>query len=79
MKKTILSITAATVVLAWLSLIPGYYLVEGKTQWLFWVTAVAVISEAGFWVAAATMGVAVYEARRRIWTRLVGSRSRSTS
>ncbi len=76
MKTTVLKLTGVVVIMAWLSLLPGYYLVDGKTQWIIWATAVALITEAGLWIAAATMGVAVFEARRRIWARITGKATR---
>ncbi len=68
MKKSLLAVMGLIVVCAWLSLIPGYMIVNDDTaMWAVWVTGVAVITEIGFWVTAATLGVAVFEARRSVW------------
>lgn len=68
MKKPLYLIVGAIVTIAWLSLIPGYVIAEGDTRlWAIWVTSVALITEGGIWLVALSLGVAVFEARRRLW------------
>ena len=67
MKKMVLWVTGVVVALAWLSLGVGFAIEVERSTWLVWVTAVAVITEVGIWVVAATLGVAVVQARKRIF------------
>lgn len=65
-KKTLLQGIGAVVVLAWLSLGVALTIDISREVLFVWVTAVAVITEAAIWLAAATLGVAVVQARQRI-------------
>jgi hypothetical protein len=67
MKNTLLKAVGIVVLLAWLSLGLGLALDVSRETWFIWVTAVALISEAAIWIVAATLGVAVVQARQRIW------------
>ncbi|MEL7449995.1 MAG: hypothetical protein AAFN78_12355 [Pseudomonadota bacterium] len=67
MKKTILIALGSVVALAWLSLGVGLAIEVTRESWLVWVTSVAVITEVAIWCAAATMGLAVFEARKKAW------------
>ena len=67
MKKILLKGVGVVVLLAWLSLLLGFAIDVSRETWFIWVTAVALITEAAIWLAAATLGVAVVQARQRIW------------
>ena len=67
MKNTLLKAVGIVVLLAWLSLGLGLAIDVSRETWIIWVTAVALISEAAIWIVAATLGVAVVQARQRIW------------
>ena len=67
MKKIVLWCVGIVVALAWLSLGLGFAIDVDRDAWLIWVTAVAVITEIGIWVIAATLGVAVVQARKKIF------------
>ena len=66
MKKPILWGTGIVVMLAWLSLAAALVAGVDRDTWIIWVTGVALVSEAAIWIVAATLGVAVVQARRRI-------------
>lgn len=59
-------------VCAWIALGVGLYMGVGFTPRLILATAAAVTTEATFWLTAATIGVSVFEARRRIWRYVTG-------
>lgn len=65
-RKMLLQSIGAIVLLAWLSLGVALTIDISREILFFWVTAVAVITEAAIWLAAATLGVAVVQARQRI-------------
>lgn len=55
---------------AWAAMFLGLYLgVDLKTRTVL-VTLAALSGEALIWMSAATLGMTVFEARRRIWARL---------
>ena len=66
MKKILLKGVGVIVLLAWLSLGLAFAIDVSREAWFIWVTAVALISEAAIWIVAATLGVAVVQARQRI-------------
>ena len=66
-KKIVLAAVALAVTAAWLALPIGYAAGVDKTVWIVLVTIPAVATEAGFWIAAAVLGVSVFQARRKIW------------
>lgn len=66
MKKNIARALGLVIILSLASLIVAYFIGVSKETWLIWVTAVAVICELSFWALAATLGVAVYQARRKV-------------
>ncbi len=67
MKKPVLWCTGIVVLLAWLSLPVALAIDLERGTWIAWVTAVAVVTEIGLWVVAATLGIAVFQARQRAW------------
>ncbi len=66
MKKTLLIGAGVIVLLAWLSLGLALTIDISREVLFIWVTAVALITEGAVWLAAATLGVAVVQARQRI-------------
>ena len=67
MKKIVLWSTGVVIALAWLSLGLGMAMDLERTTWVVWVTTVAVVTEIGIWLVAATLGVAVVQARKQIF------------
>lgn len=67
MKKLLLIVAGAVVLLAWLSLGLALTIDISRDTLFIWVTAVALITEGAIWLVAATFGVAVMQARQRIW------------
>ena len=67
MKKTFLIVLGSVVAIAWLSLGLALALDVTRETWIIWVTSVAVITEVAVWGTAATMGLAVFEARKQAW------------
>lgn len=67
MKKVLMLGVGVVVLLAWLSLGVALALDISRNVLIVWVTAVAIITEAAVWLAAASLGVAVVQARQRIW------------
>jgi len=69
---TLVGLTAVVAVCGWISLFVGLGMgVERQTRLILAVVA-AVSTEALFWIAAAALGVSVFEARKRIWRRITG-------
>ena len=66
MKKILLIGVGVVVLLAWLSLGLALTIDISRETLFIWVTAVALITEGAIWLAAATLGVAVVQARQRI-------------
>ncbi|MEL6449286.1 MAG: hypothetical protein AAFQ62_15235 [Pseudomonadota bacterium] len=67
MKKILMLGAGVVVLLAWLSLGVALTLNVSREILFVWVTAVALVTEAAIWLAAASLGVAVVQARQRIW------------
>ena len=67
MKKTVIWCVGIVVVVAWLSLGVGLAAGVDREAWFIWVTAVALVTEVAIWIVAATLGIAVVQARQRIW------------
>lgn len=66
------ALLAVVAVCAWVSLAIGLSMdVERQTRIILAVVA-AFATEALFWSTAASLGVTVFEARRRIWRRITG-------
>lgn len=66
-KKKAILITAAIVTgIMWCAMIAGIILDLDDQTVIYLVTATAIITEIGFWVAASVFGVAVYQARRKV-------------
>ena len=57
---------------AWIALGVGLYLDVSRQTRLILVVAAAVATEALFWSVAATLGLSVLEARKRIWRKITG-------
>lgn len=66
-KKLVLAVTAGVVVLAWVALGAGLILQVDKPVHITLVLVTALATEVGFWITAAVLGIAVFEARRRVW------------
>lgn len=69
-KRLLLGAALALCLLCWIALGAGLFLGVGTTARLGLATAAALSSEAVVWVAAAVLGVRLYEARRELWRRL---------
>lgn len=69
-KKTCIKLFAVVVALAWI--IVGVVLAIGVDRQLavILLTTVALVTELALWASAALMGIAVFEARARLWARL---------
>lgn len=68
---TLAVLVLITAVCAWISLGIGLYLdVERGTRIVLAVVA-ALATEALFWTVAALLGVSVFEARKRLWNKIV--------
>jgi cytochrome c biogenesis protein CcdA len=59
-------------VAAWIALGVGLYLDVSRQTRLILVVVAAVATEALFWSIAATLGLSVLEARKRIWRKITG-------
>lgn len=70
MKKLVLGLVAAAVIVAWLSLIVMVQLDFNRSSKVVWVTVVALITEGAIWVSAAVAGVAVIQQRKKIFQAL---------
>ena len=69
---TLAVIVGVAAVAAWVALGVGLYLDVSRQTRLILVVAAAVATEALFWSIAATLGLSVLEARKRIWRRITG-------
>lgn len=69
---TLAGLVAVVAVCGWISLFVGLGLGVGRETRLILAVVAAVSSEALFWIAAAALGVSVFEARKRIWRRITG-------
>jgi hypothetical protein len=56
---------------AWVILGVGLFVHFNVRIWTLIVTAAAVLTELFFWVLAATLGVSVFQARRRLWAHII--------
>jgi cytochrome c biogenesis protein CcdA len=59
-------------VAAWIALGVGLYMDVSRQTRLILVVVAAVATEALFWSIAATLGLSVLEARKRIWRKITG-------
>jgi cytochrome c biogenesis protein CcdA len=59
-------------VAAWVALGAGIYLDVSRQTRIILAVVAAVATEALFWSVAATLGLSVLEARKRIWRRITG-------
>ncbi|MCK0069664.1 hypothetical protein [Kordiimonas laminariae] len=67
LKKKIILIAAAVVTgIMWCAMIAGLLLDVDNQTFIYLVTATAIVTEIGFWVAASVFGVAVFQARRKV-------------
>lgn len=69
-KRLVLGAALLLCLLCWIALGAGLYLGVGTGARLGLATAAALSSEAVVWVAAAVLGLRLYEARRELWRRL---------
>lgn len=67
MKRTLLWGIGLTVLIAWISMGVGVFLDVDRQTWVIWVTGVAIITEVSIWLVAAILGVAVFQARKKVW------------
>ena len=66
-KKHILWAIGLIVALTWVSVFAALLLGAGKPALVITLSIAAVATEAAFWSVAAVTGVAVYQARAKIW------------
>lgn len=59
-------------VAAWIALGVGLYLDVSRQTRIILAVVAAVATEALFWSIAATLGLSVFEARKRIWKKITG-------
>lgn len=59
-------------VAAWIALGVGLYLDVSRQTRIILAVVAAVATEALFWSVAATLGLSVLEARKRIWKKITG-------
>ena len=59
-------------VAAWVALGVGLYLDVSRQTRIILAVVAAVATEALFWSVAATLGLSVFEARKRIWRKITG-------
>lgn len=57
---------------AWVALGIGLYMDVSRQTRIVLAVVAALATEALFWSVAATLGLSVFEARRRIWRRITG-------
>lgn len=69
---TLAGLIGICAVCAWVSLGVGLYLDVSKGTRLILALVAAVATELTFWTCAAALGVSVFEARKRIWSRITG-------
>jgi hypothetical protein len=69
-KRLLLTAALVLCLLCWIALGVGLYLGAGTGVRLGLATAAALSSEAVVWVAAAVLGLRLFEARRELWRRL---------
>lgn len=67
MNKKSLKIIWSFVALCWLSLIGLFFLEPDIKIWTLGVTAVAIVTEIGFWLTAGILGLTMWESRKRIF------------
>lgn len=59
-------------VAAWIALGAGLYMDVSRQTRIILAVVAAVATEALFWSVAATLGLSVFEARKRIWRKITG-------
>ncbi len=59
-------------VAAWIALGVGLYLDVSRQTRIILAVVAALATEALFWSIAATLGLSVFEARKRIWRKITG-------
>jgi ribosomal protein L13E len=57
---------------AWIALGAGLYMDVSRQTRIILAVVAAVATEALFWSVAATLGLSVFEARKRIWRKITG-------
>lgn len=67
-KMTVIKIIWSIVLLCWLLLIGLFFTDPDIKIWAIGVTGVAIVTEIGFWLTAATLGLTMWESRKRIFS-----------
>ena len=65
-------VVGVAAVAAWIALGVGLYLDVSRQTRIILAVVAAVATEALFWSIAATLGLSVLEARKRIWRKITG-------
>lgn len=65
-------VVAVAAMAAWAALGVGLYLDVSRGTRIILAVVAALATEALFWSVAATLGLSVFEARKRIWRRITG-------
>lgn len=66
-KKLILVALAVIVAAAWLTMGAAIIIKPDRAVFITIVTATAILTEVAIWITAGVLGVAVFQARRRVW------------
>jgi hypothetical protein len=69
-KWIVVSAVGSLCLTAWVAMGVGLFVRFNIRIWTLIVTAAAVSTELFFWVLAATLGVTVFQARRRLWANI---------
>jgi hypothetical protein len=70
-KRIIVAAAGSLCLAAWAALGVGLFVHFNVRIWTLIVTTAAVSTELFFWIVAATLGVSVFQARRRLWAHMV--------
>lgn len=65
-------VVGVAAVAAWIALGVGLYMDVSRQTRIILAVVAAVATEALFWSVAATLGLSVFEARKRIWRKITG-------
>lgn len=66
-KTTLLKTIWSIVLFFWVLLIGLFFIDPDIKTWTIGVTVVAIVTEIGFWLSAATLGLSMWEGRKRIF------------
>ena len=70
-KKLVLSVLWSVVAVTWLVLGGTFFLADNQTTAIIAITAAAIVTEVAFWLSALLLGLALVDARKALWHRLV--------